>query len=394
MTTKHAVITPEMVARSRSRIGQSFAPAEPYFNVGATKDTIRHFVNGIGDRNPLYRNGEYARKTRYGCVPAPSCFLYSVYWPCGMGALMPGMHGWHSGNEWTWYRPILEGDEFSVTVTMTNLMEKPNSRMAGRTFIGFDETIYKNQRGEIVAKAAGWSTIAERAAAGEKGKYREIPKATYTPEQMKKINDDYDNEVIRGAKTRFWEDVQPEESMGFVIKGPLSLRDMNAWLMGGGSPYMKAHGIFMDFQKRHPAVGMLDSTTGQVDVPELVHMEESRAQEIGVAGAYDYGCQRMSWLGHILTNWAGDDGFIKKMYGELRRFNVVGDTTWIKGRVVKKYMDENGEPCVDVDCWGENQRGEITMPGHATIILPSREKKYWPLENRLQGKGIPTARKG
>lgn len=306
---------------------------------------------------------------------------------------MPGMHGWHSGNEWTWYKPILEGDEFTVTVTMTNLMEKPNSRMAGRTFIGFDETIYKNQRGEIVAKAAGWSTIAERAAAGEKGKYRDIEKATYTPEQMKKINDDYDKEVIRGAKPRFWEDVLVDEPMGFVIKGPLSLRDMNAWLMGGGSPYMKAHGIFMDFQKRHPAVGMYDSTTGQVDVPELVHMEESRAQEIGVAGAYDYGCQRMSWMGHILTNWAGDDGFIKKMYGELRRFNVVGDTTWIKGQVVKKYLDENGEPCVDVDCWGENQRGEITMPGHATIILPSREKNYWPLEKRLTGKGTPTGGK-
>lgn len=388
MTMQHAVITQEMIDRSRSRIGQTFTPTEPYFNVAATEDTIRHFANGYGDRNQLYRNPAYARKTRYGCVPAPPCFLYSIYWPAGQGSLMPGMHGWHSGNEWTWYKPVLEGDEITYTITMTNLLEKPNSRMAGRTFIGFDETVYKNPRGEIVAKAIGWTTIAERAAAGEKGKYRDIPVATYTPEQTKKIYEDYDKEVIRGAEPRFWEDVRVGEPMAHIVKGPLSLRDINAWLMGGGSPYMRAHGIFFDYQKRHPAVGMLDSTTGQVDVPELVHMEGSRAQEIGVPGAYDYGCQRMSWMGHILTNWCGDDGFVKKMYGELRRFNVVGDTTWIRGEVTKKYFDENGEPCVDVDCRGDNQRGEITMPGHATIILPSRDKNYWPLESRLpKGRG-------
>ena len=30
-------------------------------------------------------------------------------------------------------------------------------------------------------------------------------------------------------------------------------------------------------------------------------------------------------------------------------------------------------PAVDLDVWGENQRGESTCPGHATILLPSRD---------------------
>ena len=29
--------------------------------------------------------------------------------------------------------------------------------------------------------------------------------------------------------------------------------------------------------------------------------------------------------------------------------------------------------CVDIECRGENQRGEISIPGTATVILPSRE---------------------
>ena len=28
---------------------------------------------------------------------------------------------------------------------------------------------------------------------------------------------------------------------------------------------------------------------------------------------------------------------------------------------------------VDLELWAENQRGEVTAPGDATIILPSRE---------------------
>ena len=30
-------------------------------------------------------------------------------------------------------------------------------------------------------------------------------------------------------------------------------------------------------------------------------------------------------------------------------------------------------PAVDLEIWGENQLGEITTPGHATVLLPSRE---------------------
>ena len=65
----------------------------------------------------------------------------------------------------------------------------------------------------------------------------------------------------------------------------------------------------------------------------------------------------------------GDDGFLKSLYCEYRRFNVYGDIQFIKGKVTKKY-ELNGEHLVDMDAWAENQRGEITAPGKATVILP------------------------
>ena len=117
---------------------------------------------------------------------------------------------------------------------------------------------------------------------------------------------------------------------------------------------------------------MADSQTGIADVPELVHMEDTKAQEIGLPGAYDYGCQRISWLGNLITNWMGDDGFLKKLNGRLQRFNIIGDTTWCKGTVVKKYIEDD-QHLVDIDCWAENQRGEKTMLGSATVLLPVKK---------------------
>ncbi|TAK30833.1 MAG: acyl dehydratase [Chloroflexota bacterium] len=379
-TQGHAVVTPEQLEKVRSRIGVEFLP-DVYFNTQATRDTVRHFCEGLGDSNPLYCSPSYAAKTAYGRVVAPPEFLYSIYWPRGNGGTMAGIHGWHSGNDWEWYQPILEGDEFSVVVKLLSIEEKP-SRMAGRIWITTDETIFRNQKNQIIAKAKGWTTRAERRAAGSVGKYKNIERASYTAEEMAKIIGDYDKEVIRGAEPRFWEDVQVGEELPSVIKGPLSVRDMNAWLMGAGSPFMKAHSYFYRYLKKHPKVGMVDNGTGEIDVPELVHMQDTRANEIGIPGAYDYGCQRMSWLSNLLTNWAGDDGFITRMYGEVRRFNVVGDTHWIKGKVVGKRV-QDGEYVVDLEIWGENQRNEITAPGKATIALPSREAGTWPVKQRL-----------
>ena len=76
MSQEHAEITAEMIADIRGRIGVDWRPREPYFNVEATQDTIRHFAHGIGDDNPLWCEPACAKTTPYGCVLAPPSFLY------------------------------------------------------------------------------------------------------------------------------------------------------------------------------------------------------------------------------------------------------------------------------------------------------------------------------
>jgi tRNA A37 threonylcarbamoyladenosine synthetase subunit TsaC/SUA5/YrdC len=51
--------------------------------------------------------------------------------------------------------------------------------------------------------------------------------------------------------------------------------------------------------------------------------------------------------------------------------------------VTKKYVDDNGEYCVDIETNVVNQRVEAVVPGNSTVILPSQDKNTWPLERRL-----------
>lgn len=366
-------IDDEKLARRRSRAHIPFYPRSFHFNQQASKDGIRHFVDGIGDLNPLFRNEEYARKTKYGNILAPGSYLYSVCWTL-RGSGITGAHGWFSGANWEWYRPIFAGDEFKVVGIIRDLVEKKGRMAGGKSiYLDYSDAIYVNQRGEIVAKQEMRTVRTGRTEAGSAKKERNLPAPTYSHEDWIRILDAYDNEELRGAEPRWWEDVQVGDGLGPMIKGPLSIRDEIAWLMGGGSPFIKAHKIEMLYESRHPKALEFVQETGERDVPELVHVFDAFARGIGVERAYDYGSQRICWYAQLFTNWMGDDGFLWKMNTDLRAFNQVGDITTFEGKVTRKYI-EDGKCCVDIEASGKNQRGVFTMPAQtSTVILPSKE---------------------
>ncbi|MBI2846863.1 MAG: MaoC family dehydratase N-terminal domain-containing protein [Chloroflexi bacterium] len=368
MTTTFPRITEEGLAELRKKMGVE-APTREQFNCYATPDNIKHFAWSIGDTNPLFTDEEYGKKTRWGAVVAPPTFLFTTF---GRGAVqgLPGVHAMWSGADFEMYLPITAGDRITSSVYLSALDEKL-SAFARRTVR--QEWTYncRNQRGEFVAKVREWSMRTERDTARARGKYKYLTPAHYTQEDMERIWADYDREEIRGATPRHWEDVKEGEELAPVVKGPLRVTDCIAWKIGWGFyPFVLAHKIFVDYVRRHPGLG-IPNEYGVPDVPERVHWDSEFARRVGVPAAYDYGPQRTSWLCQVVTNWMGDDGFIKRYRSECRRFNIIGDTTWCKGRVKRKYV-EGDEHLVELDLWCEDQRGETTQPGLAVVRLPSK----------------------
>ncbi|MBI4334425.1 MAG: MaoC family dehydratase N-terminal domain-containing protein [Chloroflexi bacterium] len=375
--TQADVFSEENLAIVRSRIG-SPVPRGQQFNEIATRDAIRHFAQGYGDVNPLWRDDAYAGKTRYGCIVAPPLFLYSCdplgIGPAGMG--LPGAHGLWASDEWEWFRPVRLNDRIVAEEKLADLREV-TGRFAERLFNQIGETIYRSSDGDIIARRLMTDRRFLRYPETEKGekrdKYQDISRHKYSREDLEGIFADYDKEEIRGANPRCWEDVRVGDELAHVVKGPLVLTDLIAWYIGvGPAPFIRAHGIRLAYDRKHPA-GALPDGLGIPDTPQRAHWDEEFAKSIGMPGAFDQGNQRITWVSQVMTNWIGDDGFLKKLTVYLRRPNVLGDTCRCRGKVVRKYV-ENEEHLVDCELWADNQRGEKSATGVATAVLPSRGK--------------------
>jgi hypothetical protein len=77
-------------------------------------------------------------------------------------------------------------------------------------------------------------------------------------------------------------------------------------------------------------------------------------------------------FGRIATSFAGDEGWVRKFRMEMRRMNQLGDVSTWGGKVSRKYVSDEGDHCVDLDLFVENDRHGVTTPAQATVILPSK----------------------
>jgi len=375
--------TSELIEEMRSKIGLKLRVEDAVFNEEATRTAIRKFADGIGDPNPLWRSLEYARKTRYGEIAAPPSWVLSVLSAIQFG--WRGIAGFHSGSEFFFYKPVLAGDKITPEERFTGFEGPKPSGFAELMVVDYFENLYFNQRGETVCKMVLWVIRTERKKAREKGKYQSILLPhPWKEKELKKIEQEILREEIRGGNPRYWEDVQKGDDLPSLVKGPLGLTDMVAFFIGGGSPVkLEAHSVALQKYKEKPNWAFRDPQTSALEPIFAVHYNKSASNAMGLPYPYDVGTQRHCWQIQLLTHWMGNDGWLKRCRAEYRKFVYLSDVLWFKGKVVNKFVDEQGEPCVDIDTSAINQRGEEVMPGNATVVLPSRDKKIWPLDRRL-----------
>jgi acyl dehydratase len=362
-------ITDEALTKLRARIGEQVVPRQRPWNTTVNVDSIFHFVQGIGDGNPLYRDPEYARGTSYGAIVAPPTYLLSGFGREQHG--LPGVHGFWAGDDWHWKRILRVGDELHGHVELIGVDDK-QSEFAGRLIIQTSRITFVNQRDEELATCDRWIIRTERSKGANGNKYAGIEKRRWTDEEIEDIARQYAAENVRGATPRYWEDVAEGDLVGPILKGPLTVTEEAAFFAGAGSNFIQASGVAWDYFRKHPRAAVRDGETNALDFPIRVHWDDAWAQRVGVPAAYDDAGQRIAWMGQLVTDWMGDAGFLKRLRVELRRFVIMGDLLRLEGKVVRKYRD-GGEALVDLELQGANQRGEIVCPGTATVVLPLRQ---------------------
>lgn len=367
-------ITDDAIEQVRRRLHRVHPIEQPFIRY-INGDSIRHVARAIGDANPLWIDAEYAKKSRFGRIVAPPALLYGVTWgswDMRRGEGLPGVHGLHASDRWVYYRPLLDGDEVNATKAMVALDERTGS-YAGRSLMQVREFKYFNQRNESIATCTMSAVRAERDEGKKAGKYASIPKARYSDKEIADIDAAIEAEEVRGSTPRYWEDVTVGEPLQPLVRGPLTVSDMIAWMMGIGSPHIRSGQYWLDYRKQSPKVAVKDPESGIPQAVERVHWDQFMAAEIGMPGPYDYGSQRGAWATHLMTNWAGDDGWVCEVFVKYRSMNFVGDTVWMSGKVTRKWRGaKTGIGYVECETNGINQRGDNIMPGTAVVALPSR----------------------
>ncbi|MFQ5539989.1 MAG: MaoC family dehydratase N-terminal domain-containing protein [Candidatus Binatia bacterium] len=355
----------EFVARTREMTGTEVREREPW-NSEASADAIRHYAYGTDDGNPLWLDQEYADKSRYRKIVAPPAFLVSVLYPILHGAPMDvPLSSLIGGLEFEWFLPIFLGDRLRATSRQVDMYEK-KSKSGRRLIFVISEVTYWNQDDAVVAKAIG--TMIRATQVGTE-LLSDRPIHRCSEKELEDINKAMKAEKRTGDKTLYWDDVSVGDEIPSMVRGPLTIGDMVCWNAGLGPSYKAGRLGYLDLLKS-PHAAVPNSVIGWKVKFSQQHEDFNLAAQRGMAGPFDNGVMRFAWVSPLVTNWMGDDGFLRRLYVQVRTPNIYGDVTWYRGKLVEKVQD--GEPVVKLEITGVNQAGETTTQGSAEVVLPTR----------------------
>jgi acyl dehydratase len=382
-------ITDEAVEQLRRRIGVAHPHPQPPHFLQPNADAFRHVAEAYGDDNPLWCDPDYGRGTRWGSPIGPPHLVGGdtligedevTDLDPGDAALLKGdplrgVHAFYSGSFREWWNPLLPDTRVTRRNALVGVHDK-QSTFAKRAVHEWSAEVFSADGGPVLAGQYRLMIRTEREKATERNTNDAIEIRPYTDEKLEEIDSVYAKETSnrRGTEPRWWEEVSEGDEIGPIVKGPLRVTDMIVWHtgMGMGLYGVKALRLGYDQRRRVPRFFRPDGLNIP-DVQQRVHWDPDWARAAGNPACYDYGRMRETWLIHLCTDWMGDDAWLWKLDCQFRKFNYVGDTHWMQGRVARRYLAEGERPAVDLDVWGTNQRGETTVPGHATILLPSHE---------------------
>jgi len=384
-------ITDEAVELMRRRVGfpnptlRTGAIDEPW-NITATDDAIRRWSICIGDDNPMYCDPDYAKSTRWGGVIAPPAFEKSmglnrnpVMSPQEAKVTSKALRGvqlYHSGGENFYYAPIMEGTRLYRSRWVDSVVDK-KSEFSGRSVIVTNNISLWDQADRVHVDGVDWFVHAERRQTRDTDKtdkYVKDQPARFTDADLAEIEAAYDAEYRRGPDTLWFEDVTPDMTLPKMVKGPLTVTDLINLHMGGGWLVYGNWPNRLAYENRKTLRGFYSRDEFNAwDTVQRVHWDKSLAQTVGVRMMYDIGPVRQVHVSNYLTNFAGDDAWIHRIRFEFRRFNYMGDVTWLTGEITEARVDEHLGPLIEVSMRGTNQRGGENITATATILLPSRK---------------------
>jgi len=375
-------------------VGKPIVFAEMWDPCSATD--IRRWVQAMDYANPLHWDEEFARSSSFGSIVAPQSFTVAMDYghgchPSCVGKI-PGSHLIFAGEEWWFYgTPVRPGDKLFQERSFAGY-KVTETAFAGPTMFANGDTVHRNQHGALVAKERATSIRYLIEEANKRGVYgkqnREIK--SWTDEEIAEVYAARHQWILsnrEGRSPRF-HDVKVGDTLPRRVIGPHSVvtfalecraHRQNIWgtwrwnpPAGVVDPAKDDAGFAADMTYDHD-MRRIDPRHGDglFHGPSSGHINNRKAEKVGMGGAYGYGSSMNAWHLDTVAYWAGHEGFIWHSKTQFRSPAFEGDVTWVDCTVIAK--EENsayGLPIVTVETKMTTQTGDTILKGTADVSLP------------------------
>lgn len=136
----------QAVAEGSAYIGT----AGPIGTLAVDEGAIRRFADAVGDPNPLYRDPEFARSTRWGGIIAPPTFLCLLMPPLPIPPIDYGTSRLNGGTEFHSLVPVRPGDVITGQCRLGSV--RSTTGRSAPMLIQEREYTYINQTGAVVCR--------------------------------------------------------------------------------------------------------------------------------------------------------------------------------------------------------------------------------------------------
>jgi hypothetical protein len=139
-------------------------------------------------------------------------------------------------------------------------------------FKQLSEIRFVTDDGVVLAESESWGMRTERQTAHKKDKYKTLRPEPIADGLLEEVAEHYAREIPRGAEPLYWEDVAVGLAPPMIVRGPYSATVAVAFEQAWGGLFIKAHGYWFDYLKRHPSIG-IPNAYGVPEPPEAVHWD-------------------------------------------------------------------------------------------------------------------------
>ena len=339
----------------KALIGRENPPERNRFAI--SEEMALDVADAIEDPNPLYVDAGYARGSRFGALLCPPLATWKdIAPPIGYFGAGQESHfqvplpfngyGLNGGSDWQFLRPALVGTWITRQFRVLDIFEK-QGRSGALVFVVRQET-QTDQHGQVINLAKRVSIHRALSSTPSGGQSPPDSKVGSKGQELRTVAVAPPNPEVILAKPqaspsqqRHWEDVEVGMPLPEVVKGPMTTSHLVRWAAANGN-YARIHWD-LPFAQLHQ----------------------------GLPNVVVNGSLKNQYLGQLLLNFAGEEGWFKRFYVEHRGMDYPGDVITASGMVTAK-EESDGFGYITCQVALRNSRGEETASGHGKLVLPKR----------------------